>query len=186
MRPDAHQDAVIRRQWMARGAIACTWRFARLKAAKAKTLGERGTALVEFALLAPVLLLILLGTAQFGLTLNQFVTLTNAVTMGVQQFSISKAIGSPYTNTVNAMTQAAAPSLTLTSAAITTQVCTALNSSGICTAWSSCSTDATCATLLTNNAGNPAQITATHSWSLPVPGYSFAWTTTAQMTERIQ
>jgi Flp pilus assembly protein TadG len=78
MRPDEHQAAVIRRKCMARGAIACTLRFARFKAAKAKSLGERGTALVEFGLLAPVSLLILLGTAQFGLTLNQFVTLTNA------------------------------------------------------------------------------------------------------------
>jgi Flp pilus assembly protein TadG len=49
---------------MARGASA--WRFARSRTAKAKSLGERGAALVEFALLAPVLLLILLGTAQFG------------------------------------------------------------------------------------------------------------------------
>ena len=39
----------------------------RFKAAKAKRLGESGAALVEFGLLAPVLLLILLGTAQFGL-----------------------------------------------------------------------------------------------------------------------
>ena len=66
---------------MARGATACAWRFVRFKAAKAKSLGERGAALVEFGLLAPVLLLILLGTAQFGLTLNQFVTLTNAVSI---------------------------------------------------------------------------------------------------------
>ncbi len=103
MRPDEHQAAIIRRKCMARGAIASTLRFARLEAAKAKSLGERGTALVEFGLLAPVLLLILLGTAQFGLTLNQYVMLTNAVSMGAMQFAISRSDTTPYTDAVNAV-----------------------------------------------------------------------------------
>ena len=93
MRPHEHEAeaaAIIRHKTMARGAIACAWRFVRFKAAKAKRLGERGTALVEFGLLAPVLLLILLGTAQFGLTLNQYVMLTNAVGVGAMQFAISR------------------------------------------------------------------------------------------------
>jgi hypothetical protein len=66
-------------------------RLACLKAAKAQSLGERGAALVEFGLLAPVLLLILLRMAQFGLTLNQFVTLTNSVSMGALQFALSRS-----------------------------------------------------------------------------------------------
>jgi len=188
MRPEKHHvevAAFLRRKWMARGAIAFALRFARLKAAKAKSLGERGAALVEFAFVAPVLLLIMVGTAQFGIALNQFVMLTNAVTTGAQLFSESPGITTPYTNTVNAMIQAASPSLTLTAAVITTQVCTAVSGSS-CSAWSSCSTDAACATLLTTYAGNPAQVTAQHSWSVPVPFYTFAWTTTAQMTGRIQ
>ncbi len=92
MRPDQHQAAVaavIRWKWMARGAIACTLRFAPFQAAIAKSLGERGAALVEFAIVAPVLLLTMVGTAQFGIALNQVVMLSNAVTTGVQLFSIS-------------------------------------------------------------------------------------------------
>jgi hypothetical protein len=45
MRPDEHQAAVpaiIHRKWMARSAIAFALRFARFKAAKAKSLGEKG------------------------------------------------------------------------------------------------------------------------------------------------
>jgi Flp pilus assembly protein TadG len=72
MKPQKPRSSAIC-QW--RGAIVFAF-FVRFKAAKAKRLGERGAALVEFGLLAPVLLLILLGTAQFGLTLNQFVSLT--------------------------------------------------------------------------------------------------------------
>jgi Flp pilus assembly protein TadG len=156
MRPEEHQAAIIRRKWVAGGAIAFALRFARLKAAKTKRLGGRRAALVEFAFVAPVLLLIMVGTAQFGIALNQFVMLTNAVTTGAQLFSESPGMTTPYTNTVNAMIQAASPSLTLTAAAITTQVCTAVSAS-TCTTWSSCSTDATCATLLNTYAGNQAQ-----------------------------
>lgn len=58
MRPDEYQAVVIRRKCIARGAIGFALRFARFEAAKAKSLGERGAALVEFGLLAPVLLLI--------------------------------------------------------------------------------------------------------------------------------
>ena len=177
MRPDAHQDAVISRQWMARGAIACTWRFARLKAAKAKTLGERGTALVEFGLLAPVLLLILLGTAQFGLTLNQFVTLTNAVSIGALQFALSRSDTTPYTDAVNAI-KSAAPSLTPAAYTFTFLV---FNGTG-------CATDAACATALTNNVAQPAQVTVTYPCNLQVMWYNFAPTCslTSQVTERVQ
>src|ERR1700730_3484323 len=113
MRPrkrEAAEASIIRHESMARGATPCAWRFVRFKAAKAKSLGERGAALVEFGLLAPVLLLILLGTAQFGLTLNQFVTLTNAVSIGGLQFALSRSDTTPYTDAINAVKNAA-PSL---------------------------------------------------------------------------
>ena len=114
MRPRKHEaaaGAIIRPKSVARGASAFAWRFARFKAADAKSLGETGAALVEFGLLAPVLMLILLGTAQFGLTLNQCVVLTNAVSIGGLQFALSRSDTTPYTDAVNAI-KAAAPTLT--------------------------------------------------------------------------
>src|ERR1700730_412051 len=98
MRPrerEAAEASIIRHQSMARGAILFAF-FVRFKAAKAKRLGEKGAALVEFGLLAPVLLLILLGTAQFGLTLNQFVTLTNAVSIGGLTFGLGRSDRAPH------------------------------------------------------------------------------------------
>jgi Flp pilus assembly protein TadG len=162
MRPNERQAAVavvIRCKCIARGAIGFALRFARLEAAKAKSLGERGTALVEFGLLAPVLLLILLGTAQFGLTLNQFVTLTNSVSIGALQFALSRSDTTPYTDAVNAVKNAAT-SLTPTSLTITLSV----NGTG-------CATDAACATALTSNVGQPAQVTATYPCNLQVIWY---------------
>jgi Flp pilus assembly protein TadG len=178
MRPrkrEAAEASIIRHQSMARGASAFAWRFARFEA-KVKSLGERGTALVEFGLLAPVLLLILLGTAQFGLTLNQVVTLTNAVSIGALQFALSRSDTTPYTDAVNAVKNAAT-SLTPASLTITMSV----NGTG-------CTTDAACATALTGNVGQPAKVMATYPCNLQVMWYNFAPTCnlTSQVTERIQ
>jgi Flp pilus assembly protein TadG len=181
MRPrkrEAAAAAIIRHRSMARGVIACAWRFARFKAAKAKSLGERGAALVEFALLAPVLLLILLGTAQFGLTLNQYVMLTNAVGVGAMQFAVSRSDTTPYTDAVNAV-KAAATTLTPANLTITLSVGSPLTA---------CGTDAACATALTSNVGQPAQVSATYPCNLHVMLYNFAPTCnlTFQVTERVQ
>jgi Flp pilus assembly protein TadG len=178
MRPDereAAEAAFVRDNWMARRTIAL---FARFKAAKAKSLGERGTALVEFGLLAPVLLLILLGTAQFGLTLNQAVMLTNAVSIGALQFALSRSDTTPYTDAVNAV-KSAATTLTPASLTITLKVGSPLTA---------CGTDAACATALTNNVGQPSQVIATYPCNLQVMWYNFApsCNLTSQVTERVQ
>jgi Flp pilus assembly protein TadG len=178
MRPrerEAAEASIIRHQSMARAAIVFAF-FVRFKAAKAKSLGERGAALVEFGLLAPVLLLILLGTAQFGLTLNQFVTLTNAVSIGGLQFALSRSDTTPYTDAVNAVKNAA-PSLKPASLTITLSVNGA-----------NCGTDAACMAALTNNVGQPSQVTATYPCNLQVMRYNFApaCNLTSQVTERVQ
>jgi Flp pilus assembly protein TadG len=150
------------------------WR--RVKASAGR-LGKRGAVAVEFAIVVPVLLVILTGTAQFGLTLNQFVMLTNAVATGAQLFSISRGITStPYTSTVSAI-EAAAPSLTPANLTITLSV------NG-----TACTTDATCQTALSNAATDPAIVTATYPCSLAIAFYNF-WPGCAlqsQVTEAIQ
>jgi Flp pilus assembly protein TadG len=174
MKPQKPRSSAIC-QW--RGAIVFAF-FVRFKAAKAKRLGERGAALVEFGLLAPVLLLILLGAAQFGLTLNQFVTLTNAVSIGGLQFALSRSDTTPYTDAVNAVKNAA-PTLTPASLTITMSVGSPLTA---------CGTDAACMAALTNNVGQPAQVTATYPCNLHVMAFNFlpACNLTSQVTERVQ
>jgi hypothetical protein len=49
---------------------------------------ESGQNLVEFALLLPILLLILMGIMQFGLIFNAYVTLNNAVREGARRASV--------------------------------------------------------------------------------------------------
>ena len=191
MRPDQHQAAIIRCQRMARGAIAFALRFARLEAAKAKSLGERGTALVEFALVAPMLLLIVFGTAQFGVTLGQYVTLTNAVGVGAMQFAISRGDTTPSSDAWTAITTAAS---TLTPASI--KMTLSVNATACVTNASTLSAaqaaDTTCATALTNNVGKPAQVSASYTATFPCnllniwQGMASTCNLASQVTERVQ
>lgn len=51
---------------------------------------ESGSALVEFALILPLFLLLATGMASFGIALNQYLELTNAVAIGAQQLSVNR------------------------------------------------------------------------------------------------
>jgi Flp pilus assembly protein TadG len=98
-----------------------------------------GSALVEFALVLPVLMFLVLGLAQFGLIFYNYILVTNAAATGARQFSISRLDTKPYTDTVNTINNAAtnlSPTITL-----------AVTVSGTKT---TCSSDTNCSTLLTN------------------------------------
>jgi Flp pilus assembly protein TadG len=150
------------------------WR--RLKASAGR-LGKRGAVAVEFAIVVPVQLVIVTGIAQFGLTLNEYVMLTNAVATGAQLFSISRGTTpTPHTSTVSAI-EAVAPSLIPANLTITLSV------NG-----TACTTDAACQTALSNAATNPATVAATYPCSLAIAFYNFlpGCTLQSQMTEPIQ
>jgi len=76
---------------------------------------ERGSVAVEFALLLPVLLLLVFGIIDFGRAINDQITLTQAAREGVRLASLGYSSAAVNTRTESA----AAPTLTLTSANIT-------------------------------------------------------------------
>lgn len=133
-----------------------------------------GAAAVEFALIAPVLFLLAVGTAQFGLTLANYVMLTEAVSSGARQLAVSRGISTPYSSTVSLM-QSAAPTLS------TMTITTTVNGTA-------CATDTACSTALSTAAGTPATVTATYPCDLTVMGFNFAPNCTLSMTtaERIE
>lgn len=55
--------------------------------------GERGQALVEFAFVLPILLLLLLGIIQFGLLFYTCIDLTSATRDGARKVAVSRATG---------------------------------------------------------------------------------------------
>jgi Flp pilus assembly protein TadG len=76
---------------------------------------DRGSVAVEFALLLPVLLLLVFGIIDFGRAINDQITLTQAAREGVRLASLGYSPAAVNTRTESA----AAPTLTLTSANIT-------------------------------------------------------------------
>ena len=63
---------------------------ARRRTASDPRSGNRGQALVEFALVLPPLLLILTGLFSMGIVINQYEVLTNAVGDGARAFALSR------------------------------------------------------------------------------------------------
>jgi Flp pilus assembly protein TadG len=135
-----------------------------------------GTAIIEFAIALPVLLLAVLGTFQFGLTLNNYLMLTDAVRVGARQLALSRGSSTPKTDTVNGIYNSA-PNLTQANVTVTLTVNGA-----------TCNSDAGCQTLLTSAEGQSASVSATYPCSLQVMNYDFApsCTLSAQTTERIE
>jgi Flp pilus assembly protein TadG len=81
---------------------------------------DRGAAAVEFALVAPFLLLMVLGIAEFGRAFHIQATLSQAAREGVRVMALQNNPAGAV-----AATQAAAPTLTLTNVAVSPSTCVA-------------------------------------------------------------
>src|ERR1700683_1669735 len=68
---------------------------------------HEGSALVEFTLVLPVLMFLILGLAQFGLIFYNYILVMNAAATGARQLSISRLDSTAYTDTVSAINSAA-------------------------------------------------------------------------------
>jgi Flp pilus assembly protein TadG len=68
---------------------------------------EEGQALVEFALLSPILLLILFGIIQFGVAFKHSIALTDAVRTGARKATVSRTAPDPVSATQSAVLGAA-------------------------------------------------------------------------------
>jgi Flp pilus assembly protein TadG len=115
---------------------------------------DAGSAIVEFALLAPVLLMLLIGMFQFGLLINNYIQVTEAVRVGVRTLAISRGASTPIASTKNAV-YASAPGLTQGSFTFTITV----NGNGC----NGSTTESTCAGYLTSGQGQQATLTAAYN-----------------------
>ncbi len=75
---------------------------------------EAGAAAVEFALILPLLLLVLFGIIDFGRALNNQITLTQAAREGVRVASLRVASPTPEAQAVLAAGFSATPTVTVT------------------------------------------------------------------------
>ena len=76
-----------------RGALT-----ARGRKLRTRLRAEDGVAMVEFALVLPVLLAVLTGILQFGLMFNKYISLTDAARIGAREIALSRGTtGNPCT-----------------------------------------------------------------------------------------
>jgi Flp pilus assembly protein TadG len=60
-----------------------------------KIKNERGQTMTEFALVLPMLVVLMLGIVQFGVAFNNYVTLTDAVRAGARKAAVSRQSSDP-------------------------------------------------------------------------------------------
>jgi Flp pilus assembly protein TadG len=130
--------------------------------------GEEGQAMVEFALVLPVLLLVLVAILKFGLTFENYLTLTDAVRAGSRQLAVGRGSANACTSATN-LVQSSASGLNTANLTVTTS----LTSPDTCTS-------------LTE--GNAATVSATYPCDLTVLGINFfpSCKLTASATERVE
>jgi Flp pilus assembly protein TadG len=115
----------IRRKWFcgcARGRTLLGGRTSLAdlrRAARRRLRREDGQSLVEFAIVLPVLLMIVTGIIQFGSLYNKYITLTDAARNGAQTLAIGRGLGNPCGPAVTQTTNSAS-AIGLTSAQVTT------------------------------------------------------------------
>lgn len=137
---------------------------------------RRGTSALEFALVAPVLFMLVFGIIQLGITFNNFLALTDGVRAASRVLAASRSSAVPLTSAKNAI-YVSAPNLTPTSLTITVAV-----------GGASCVSDGACATALTAAAGGSASVMASYPCNLTIMGVNYApgCTLTSVTTERVE
>ena len=154
--------------------------------------GERGSSLVEFAFVLPLFLLIVTGMTTFGIALNQYLELDNAVTIGAEQLAVSRGTGTDACAAAATAVENAAPFLQANNLNFTIKFTPLASDSTVSSATftGSGSTPPTCPSADTNNmdAGGTVQFTATYPCTVTVFGGNIVpgCTLTGSVTEIMQ
>jgi Flp pilus assembly protein TadG len=142
--------------------------------------GEQGSALVEFTLIAPMLLLLTTGIFVFGIAMNNYMQLTNAVSIAARTMAISANITTDPCATAYTAVTSAAPGLNPSSMTFT------LTLNGTTYTGTTCNTTAAQTNLAT---GTTATLTVTYPFNLSVFGKVFSQSNAvleASATELVQ
>jgi Flp pilus assembly protein TadG len=85
-----------------------------------RTKKDAGQALVEFAIILPILLLLLFGILQFGVIFNNYVQVTSAAREGARKAAVSRTLGTAgATSAARTAAKNASPGLRLSDSQIT-------------------------------------------------------------------
>jgi Flp pilus assembly protein TadG len=125
--------------------------------------GSEGNAIVEFALVLPILLMVVTGIWQFGVAYNHFIVLTQAATAGAQTLQSDRLspADDPCADTYNAIVNAA-PTLNPAKVSLTISM-----NGGAAITKNTCSGQQTQLAM-----GGPVTVQATYPYTLTVAGLS--------------
>jgi Flp pilus assembly protein TadG len=158
--------------------------------ARLRTGDERGQALLEMAIMLPILLLLVTGIATFGLAYSNYLSLTDAVYIAGQQLAVSRAQTTNPCSLVGTTIQAALPAGMVPGNVTITLILNGVQYGAYAgTAASTCSSSSN----TTGAAGNlvqgqNAEIIASYPCNLSVYGHNIAPTCNigTQITELVQ
>lgn len=145
-----------------------------------------GQALIEFALVSPLILMLAVGMAVFGIGLNEDLVLTNATELASQQLAVSRGQTTDPCLTVNNALVNAAPSLTPSKLTITVTIGSA--SSGALSGQASSSGAAMCASMTSDMVeGANETVTVTYPYTASFINFGTkSYTLTASLEEVIE
>jgi Flp pilus assembly protein TadG len=89
---------------------------------------EHGQTLVEFAMVLPLLALVLFAVIQFGIVYNNYISLTDAVRAGARKGAVSRMVADPVGTTKQAVIDSASPDLNTSSPCTSGNVCVTVTS----------------------------------------------------------
>jgi Flp pilus assembly protein TadG len=121
-----------------------------------------GSIAIEFAMITPLLVIMLMAIIQFGLLFNNMSVLTNATASGALLFSQGRSFAAPYTSAVSAI-QATAMTLNPANLTITVSVNGTV-----------CASDAACQAAF-GQGGIPATVTVAYPCPLVFSASTLQW-----------
>jgi Flp pilus assembly protein TadG len=133
--------------------------------------GDGGASAVEFAIILPVLLLVLLAIMRFGVVINNQIQIVAGTRASARVLSISRGNTTAYSDSLVAF-QNSAPNISVTpTMTVNGTVCTA-----------------NCATLLMGASGQAIKVSAAMNCNLTIAGFNFApgCQLSSQTTERAE
>jgi Flp pilus assembly protein TadG len=117
--------------------------------------------MVEFVIVLPFLVMLLLGICQFGLAFHNYLSITDATRVGARAAAVKRT----------------AACATATSA---------IQSTVSAKQWETISDRITCTTPGGTDTGNPVKLTVKYPFDIGLPGFSTSGTLTANATERLE
>jgi Flp pilus assembly protein TadG len=122
--------------------------------------GDGGQTVVEFAIVLPILVLLVFGITQFGLAFHNYLAITDAARVGARAAAVKRTSGP------------------------CTFARTAIQSSVSARQWTTISSRITCTAGA--NVGDPVTISIQYPYSIGLPGVGASGNLTANATERLE